>query len=149
MGTTVFVANFAGHDYTAAEKYGTLKYVTRGYISFNSLDRVKFQCAEGIKDSTPEDFLLVSGTAIVNAITALAWIAKHGVVQLLNFDARSGDYRLVIASVHNFRGIFAALEENPDGVIGPGTEIAESGSRGNDKTEGPEGPSTKDSQSVP
>jgi hypothetical protein len=57
----VFVTNFAGHDYTAAEKYGEIVWVTKGYVSFHSLDRVKYRVCEALVGSTSEDWLLLSG----------------------------------------------------------------------------------------
>jgi hypothetical protein len=42
----VFVTNFAGHDYTKAEKYGEIVWITKGYVSFHSLDRIKYRVCE-------------------------------------------------------------------------------------------------------
>lgn len=96
MAPRVFIANYAGHDYTKAEAYGELKFVTKGFISFQSLDRVKFQVAEGLVGTRSEDWLVLSGTNIVNALAAVLWYVMHGKVKILNYDKSTGSYREII-----------------------------------------------------
>lgn len=97
----VYIANYAGHDYTEAEAYGQLCYITRGFVSFDSLDRLKFSIAQAVADTQPQDWLLLSGTNIVNVLAALLWYEKHHVVKILNFDKTERTYReLVVHSGH-------------------------------------------------
>ena len=98
MDTRVYVSNFAGHDYADAQRFGELRPITMGFISFQSLDRVKFQIAEGIRDSRPEDFLVLSGTNIVNVLAALLWMSMHGKVRILNYDKSTHKYREIVLS---------------------------------------------------
>lgn len=92
----VFVANFAGHDYMPAEQYGELVFITKGFISFQSLDRVKYQVALVVSKSHKDDWLALSGTNIVNVLAAVLWFSMHGVVKVLNFDKNTGKYREIV-----------------------------------------------------
>jgi hypothetical protein len=106
----VFVTNFAGHDYTKAEKYGEIVWVTKGYVSFHSLDRVKYRVCEALKDSKPEDWLLLSGIPMICVVAACYWLWNHNKVKLLVHDKRSdGEYRELIISDKNFADLFAVL----------------------------------------
>lgn len=85
----VFVANYAGHDYTEAKKYGELVFITKGYVSFASLDRVLYVVTEALLESKPDDWLLLSGSGTICVFAALGWLHLHGRVNLLIFDQRS------------------------------------------------------------
>lgn len=114
-GVRVFVTNFAGHDYASAEQYGELVFITKGYISFQSLDRVKYSVMEAIVKSTPQDYLLLSGTPVICAIAAVAWFCLHREVKLLIHDKKVKDriaYREMILNEKNFHHLIAALTEH-------------------------------------
>ena len=98
----VFVVNLAGHDYTPAEKYGEIKFLIKGYVSLQSLDRVIFEVIQALEETTKDDYCLVSGTAFLNAITAALWIQKHGIVKFLVYDFKAEVYRETrISEWHN------------------------------------------------
>lgn len=100
-GARVFVTNFAGHDYSSLNKYGKQVFITKGFISFQGLDRVKFQVAQGMADSKPEDWLALSGTNILNVIAATLWYQLHKKVKILNYDKESRQYRELIMTEEN------------------------------------------------
>lgn len=94
MVTRVYVANYAGHDYsTALRQYGELHPVIMGFIPFENLDRVKYRVAEALRDSWEEDWLILSGANIINVLAALIMFIKHRKVKILNFDKTTGIYR--------------------------------------------------------
>lgn len=97
---TVWVANYAGHEYQKAERYGKIKKITVGYISFSSLDRIKFQIANELTQTKAEDYLLISGAAIICTIAAIIWMGMHNKVKVLYWDKSAdngeGDYRPMI-----------------------------------------------------
>jgi len=106
----VFVANYAGHDYSAAEVYGAINWITRGYVSFQSLDRVKFQIAEAIAQSQPGDWLLVSGTPLINLLAGVLWMEKHGTMKLLVYDKKfPTQYREMIVTRKNLIELISVL----------------------------------------
>lgn len=108
--TRVYVTNFAGHDYSKAEEYGELHWITRGYISFHSLDRVKYRICEALQDSQSEDWLLLSGIPMICVVAALYWNWKHTKCKILVHDKkRNGEYRPLILSDKNFSDLFNVL----------------------------------------
>jgi hypothetical protein len=106
----VFVTNYAGHDYSQAEKYGELVYITKGYVSFHSLDRVKYRVCEEVNKSTSEDWLLLSGIPVICVMAALYWQWKHTKVKLLVHDKKNdGEYRELLISDKNWNDLFNVL----------------------------------------
>ena len=117
----VWIANYAGHEYLPAAQYGSLKYITKGYISFSSLDRLKFHIATQISESQPNDFLLLSGTTIISVIAALIWFAMHGKIRLLNWDKKAldgrGDYREMVITKENMTHLLSVLNGTDEGDV--------------------------------
>lgn len=110
----VFVSNAAGHDYKAAERYGELIFVIKGYISFQSLDRVKYTIAKRIETATADDWLCISGTSVINVIAALIWFRRFGIVKLLVWDKKyenqnGGRYRELIITRENIDNVLEQL----------------------------------------
>lgn len=113
MATRVFVTNFAGHDFEAAKQYGEIYWITKGYVSFQSLDRVKFLITEQVVKSDKEDWLLLAGTPIISVIAALTWFALHKKVKLLVFDKKGdGKYRQLIISESNVLDLLKVMPES-------------------------------------
>lgn len=86
----VFVVNHAGHNYRAAEDFGELRFITRGYVSLGSIDRVLGTVVDEVAQSSPDDYLLLSGMILVNVFAISAWLELHPVVRILNWD--DGEY---------------------------------------------------------
>ncbi len=68
----VYIINDSGHDYKEAEKYGTLIYLTRGKVAPYAIIQNYRTFAEKMKDATPDDYILVTSLASMNAIAG--WI---------------------------------------------------------------------------
>lgn len=91
---TVYITNYAGHDFSAAEKYGKLEYVTKGNINIYRVDRDLYNLSENLKKFNEEkDYLLLSGTILVSAM-AISVLLTRGVKKLnvLVYDAKGLDY---------------------------------------------------------
>lgn len=109
----VFVTNFAGHDYTKAEQYGEIFYLTRGFVNFNSLDRLKFKIAEALLDATGEDYLLFSGNSFISIVAAIIWYERFKKIKLLVHDFRSSEneYRETVITEKNITNILQVLTD--------------------------------------
>lgn len=110
MDARVFVANFAGHDYSKAKKYGELVPITKGFVSMQGLDRLKFQIAEAIATTAPDDYLVLSGANIICVLSAVLWFQLHGKVRVLNLDKNTRDYREIVLTRENIDSVFTVLE---------------------------------------
>ena len=88
----VYVVNNANHDYSKAEQYGELMYVTRGKLPIFKTSTVRAMLEKGLVKFTKDDYLLISGPAIVNIIAATILYNKFDTVKFLVFDAKQQDY---------------------------------------------------------
>lgn len=88
----VYVTNYAGHNYTKAESYGELRFVTQGYVNFKDRDRLVYDLATKIADSRPDDYLLLSGHLIVNIVCFQLWMTKHNRCRILSWSNRWSKY---------------------------------------------------------
>lgn len=112
----VFIANFGGHNYQAAQDFGELHYITKGFLSYQSLDRLLYAVADGLKDTDKEDYLALSGTNIINVTAAVLWFERHGQVKLLNFDKNTGKYRELVVNSDSIRFLFEVVNDGRDAL---------------------------------
>ena len=105
------MANFGGHDHKDANAWGDIVYVTTGFISYESLDRLKFQVMEELKHCKEDDWLLLSGTNIINVFCAIIWYHMHKRVKILSYNKNKREYKEVILSGQGMDQIVSVLEE--------------------------------------
>jgi hypothetical protein len=98
----VWVVNAGGHKYDAASEYGDMKNLTVGNANVFSTDRVVQNMVEKLHDSCSEDWLLLSGSIVLNIAACVELIRKHGRVNLLMFDLRTQDYKKRIITIQDF-----------------------------------------------
>lgn len=91
----VWVVNFAGHNHSRAESFGELRFITKGYVSLGSMDRVLFEVMEHIALTNKDDYMLPCGLLILNVICAAAWMRRHDVMRVLIWDKKITAYREV------------------------------------------------------
>lgn len=107
--STVWIVNYAGHDHSTAEEFGQLDFLTRGYVSMGSLDRLFYTVTEAIEKTSADDYLLLSGLIALNALATSIWLQRHGKVQLLLWDQKLGKYRLLSYSKNQIDQLFEKL----------------------------------------
>ena len=90
----VWVANFSGHNYSDAERFGKVRFITEGYLSLRYLDRVFFEVVKGSRETKPSDYFLLSGMNLVNVLAAMVWFHKHSVMNALIWDKKEKAYRI-------------------------------------------------------
>lgn len=88
----VFILNNDLHNYAKAEKYGPFVNVTEGKMPIFKTSQVKAILKERLKDFKEEDFLLISGPAILVIIATQLLFLKYDMVKFLLFDAKEQDY---------------------------------------------------------
>ncbi len=88
----VYVTNRGGHSYEAAEKFGEIVYITEGTLNRFATNTLYRAFIDGMADSQPDDYILITSMSIVNAIGAAVFARKHGKLNLLLY--RSGEYIL-------------------------------------------------------
>ena len=88
----VYVVNNSGHNFTAAERYGKLVYLTSGKINIFATDRLIQELKGKLKGAEKGDFLLLSGYALLNIIVFNILMHKHGRVSVLIYDFHKREY---------------------------------------------------------
>jgi hypothetical protein len=88
----VYIVNDANYDYSKAEQYGELVYVTRGKLPIFKISTVRVMLEKGLESFTKDDYLLISGPAIVSVMAAIVLFNKFDTVKFLAFDAKQQDY---------------------------------------------------------
>ena len=90
---TVYVTNLnEEHDFTAAERWGELVFVTKGYTILSDLDKLEKKLQTHVDKSQPTDFIVLSGANILCSMFVLLWQKKHGYVNILHFSKKSKQY---------------------------------------------------------
>lgn len=90
----VVVPQLAGHDFNEAGQYGEVIELLSGQFSPFNLDSLRTRIKKRLTEIevTADDYLALSGTAVVNCLTFLEWLNMHGRVELLLFHSRDLEY---------------------------------------------------------
>ncbi len=81
----VYVPNKAGHDYSSAERFGSLVFLTEGTVKRYNTNTIYRIFCDGLAESECRDFLLVSSLPILNSIATGILAYKFGQVNYLLF----------------------------------------------------------------
>ncbi len=108
----VWVVNFAGHDYSPAKQYGELDFLTRGYVSLGSLDRLFYTISEAVAETHPDDFILPAGFAILNVVASAVWLQLHGKINILVWDPKQERYRQLTFTGDQINDLVNVLDQD-------------------------------------
>jgi len=106
---TVWVVNKWGHDFSEANKYGKLVYLTKGSVDILKLTRVYRQIASKLKDSKPNDYILVSGLPVLGMIACSIFAYLHGRLNLIIFH--KGTYIERHLEISDVKGVIDDFSE--------------------------------------
>jgi hypothetical protein len=114
---TVWVANEAGHPYDKIRaKLGKdvrIESLSLGDINPLRVDRLSWHLARGIARFVKDgDYLLVSGTPIVNALALTMWLQMYPTCNLALWDAKRGEYLISKVERENLANILQAHVES-------------------------------------
>lgn len=99
MRTKVYIANRSGHDFTPAEQYGELVYLTDGTVTVYDTNRIYRMVAEKLNDSSPDDYILPTGISTVTIVAVQCLSLMHnGVVRYLIWKP-NGSYEVRVLDV--------------------------------------------------
>ena len=84
----VYIANRSGHDYSPAEKYGELVYLTEGNLTVFDINKIYKLVVEQIEDSSSDDYILPSGlSSITNVAVQCLSLLHNGIVNYLIYTS--------------------------------------------------------------
>jgi hypothetical protein len=102
----VFVANRSAHDYSAAERYGDLVYVTAGQQNRFAANNHARLWMEALRDSSSHDYIILSSMNIICGIGCALFAMMHGRLNFLMY--RRGKYikrELVLSDMLSAEGL--------------------------------------------
>jgi len=89
---TVYIPNKSAHDFSPAEKYGELLYITVGSIDRFKVNTLYRIFAEAMEDASADDFIMVSSLPIMVAIPSMIMARRFGIVHFLMFNPNNNTY---------------------------------------------------------
>lgn len=86
----VFIVNKSSHDFSPAEHYGELIFLSSGPMNRYSTNNMCRTFAEKMKGSKDNDYIVPCSLNVMNSIACAIFAHKHGKLNLLLF--KSGSY---------------------------------------------------------
>ena len=86
----VYVVSNSAHDFSEAKKFGKLIFLSEGAMNRYHCNNMTRQFDECLKNSTPDDYILLCGLSVMNSIACADFAFRHGRINLLLF--RKGRY---------------------------------------------------------
>lgn len=88
----VYVINDMNHSYSKAERFGEVVPVTEGKMPIFKTDTMLTILKESLKNYKSDDYLLISGPAIMCIMATSIVFKRFENIKLLVFDAKEQDY---------------------------------------------------------
>lgn len=88
----VWIVNSAGHDFDAAKSYGEFIPLTVGRVNIFNVERLLSEFKGMLANHEKDDWILLSGNAVLNVLAVAIVLAKHGEVNLLLYDVIKKEY---------------------------------------------------------
>jgi hypothetical protein len=86
----VYVLNRGPHDYSKAQRFGRLVYMSDGMLPKFNTGTIFRMVQEFLSNSQSTDYIVLSSLSVLQAIASAYFTHKHGVLNLLIF--KDGDY---------------------------------------------------------
>jgi hypothetical protein len=92
MMPKIFISSLSNVNYDHLDEFGTLvrEPITTGYIDLTDISKFYKKVRPILAQTTPDDFLAVSGITVVSIVITKFWLDMHGVIRLLSFDKKKG-----------------------------------------------------------
>jgi hypothetical protein len=89
----VYIINDMNHNFDKATRFGELKHVTVGKVPIFKTDVARTMLQRGLEGfNIKEDYILVSGPAILCMLTTMIVMDGRNPIQTIVFDAKEQDY---------------------------------------------------------
>lgn len=86
----VFIPNKSFHDFSEAEQFGEIVYITDGVISRLNVGQLEAAASSAMRDCNPSDYIVISSLPILVSIMTGIMAHKFGKVNFLLY--RHGTY---------------------------------------------------------
>ena len=75
---TVYIVNRSSHDFSPAEKFGRVKFLSEGPLNRYAANNIARMMSDGLKDSLPGDYIVPCSLSVMNSIACAVFAVKHG-----------------------------------------------------------------------
>lgn len=89
---TVYAVNYSALNYSNAEQFGEVVYMTKGVLDLDKLDYYDSIISKYLQDSVEEDMLLFSGSNLVCGIALKNWLKLHPTCTVLYWEKKKREY---------------------------------------------------------
>ena len=89
---SVFVINRSSHDYSGAERWGTIKFLSSGPVNRYATNKMYRMFKEVLRDSNSDDYILLTGLTVMSVIATAVFALKHQRLNLLIFRPDNHSY---------------------------------------------------------
>lgn len=86
----VYIVNKSAHDFSAADHYGEVVFLSEGPMNRYSTNNMHREFFEIMKDSSEEDYIVPCSLNVMNSIACAIFAHLHGKLNLLLF--KNGSY---------------------------------------------------------
>lgn len=93
MENNVWIVNKKNHDYSSAYKFGKVKVLTQGKFNIFNTKKLKEAIIPVLeREASENDFVILSGYIIANALVIHYFLNKYGKVNILIWDCNAKKY---------------------------------------------------------
>lgn len=96
----VYILNKSFHDYSEAEKFGELTYITEGHLDKYNTNKMLRYLNEAFKDASPDDYILVTSLTIFCSLACSLFTARFKRLNILLYKDSS-----YVERRHTFEGV--------------------------------------------
>lgn len=86
----VYVINKSAHDFSDAERFGEITFITSGRLNRFNVNDMHRQAEDVLANSEPGDFIVPCSLNVLNAVVCSIFAVKHKRLNLLLFN--KGEY---------------------------------------------------------
>lgn len=86
----VFIVNKSAHDFSPAEKFGQIVFLSEGPMNRYSTNNMHRKFTEAMKNSDAHDYIVPCSLNVMNSIASSVFAVMHGRLNLLLF--KEGEY---------------------------------------------------------
>ena len=90
----VYIVTRGHHDFSKAERYGELVFMTEGLISVKQIGVMIRTILEHLRDSTPEDYVMIYGPTMMVSLLCSIFVLRHSVLNILIYNQETERYML-------------------------------------------------------
>jgi hypothetical protein len=90
MAKHVYIVNKSSHDFSAAEQFGDIIFLSEGPMNRYATNNMHREFSEKMFGSHPDDYIVPCALNVMNSLACAIFVHKHGKLNLLLF--KDGEY---------------------------------------------------------